>query len=166
MTIIDRWATVWNVSPAAVRDLKRMMGADDGFVVLHVPSTSEAPLGSEARQQSLVRLEAAKMGVRLFRNNSGAFCDENGRMVRFGLGNDSKQVNEVFKSPDLMSWRPVVIRPDMVGMTIGQFCAREMKHEGWKYNLADAHEVAQFNFIRLAIADGCDAAFATGPGSL
>jgi hypothetical protein len=106
------------------------------------------------------------MQVRLFRNNSGALRADDGRMVRFGLGNVSKQWNEKFASPDLVGWRKVLITPDMVGCVIGQACMREVKHEGWTFNPRDAHEEAQLNFMKLAIADGCDAAFATGPGTL
>lgn len=162
--MIDEWAKRHNISAAALEELKACMGiAARG--VMGVPENGDPP-GSEGRQQSLVRIEAADKGVRLFRNNSGAFVDESRRQVRYGLANESKAVNEVLKSPDLIGWRKRLITPDMVGFVIGQCTMREMKHEGWKFNPNDKHELAQFNFLKLAIADGCDAAFATGPGSL
>lgn len=160
--MLDQWAHKWGICAEAIRELR----CEWGIYEFHDSRPSRNPTGSEARQQDLVSLEAARMGVRLFRNNSGAFRTDDGRMVRFGLGNVSKQWNAVFASPDLVGWRPRIITPDMIGATIGQACMREMKHEGWKFNPNDAHEAAQFNFLKLAIADGCDAAFATGPGTL
>lgn len=159
---LDIWARRWGIPHEAIIELRN----EWGIYSFDATDTIAGKSGSEARQQDLVSLEAARMGVRLFRNNSGAFRAEDGRMVRFGLGNVSKQWNAVFASPDLVGWRPRLITPDMIGMTIGQACMREMKHEGWKFNPNDKHEEAQFNFLKLAIADGCDAAFATGPGTL
>lgn len=160
--MLDIWARRWGIPREAIDELRR----EWGIYEFHDLRPSNKPPGSEARQQDLVSLEAARMGIRLFRNNSGAFRTEDGRMVRFGLGNVSKQWNAVFASPDLVGWRPRLVTSDMIGMTIGQACMREMKHEGWKFNPNDKHEEAQFNFLKLAIADGCDAAFATGPGTL
>lgn len=162
--MIDEWAKEWGICGAAIADLKIRLGISS----LDLTGRDHAgdPPGSEGRQQSLVRIEAADKGIRLFRNNSGAFVDESGRQVRYGLANESKAVNEVLKSPDLIGWRKRLITPDMVGFVIGQCTMREMKHESWKFNANDKHELAQFNFLKLAIADGCDAAFATGPGSL
>lgn len=162
--MLDIWARKWRIPSEAIDDLRGLFGEIGRSN--QTGGNLNAPLGSEARQQDLVSLEAARMCVRLFRNNSGAFRTDDGRMVRFGLGNVSKQWNAVFASPDLVGWRPRLITPDMIGTTIGQACMREMKHEGWKFNPNDPHETAQFNFLKLAIADGCDAAFATGPGTL
>jgi len=164
MKTIDEWAHRWGIPAQAMDELKAVMGVA-ALSVMSVPDSGTAP-GSEGRQQSLVRLEAAKLGIHLFRNNSGAFKDESGRLIRYGLANESKQVNEVLKSPDLIGWRKRLITPDMVGTIIGQCTMREMKYEGWTFNPNDPHEQAQFNFLKLGIADGCDAAFATGPGTL
>lgn len=122
-------------------------------------------VASEGRAQSEIRLEAARAGVRLFRNNSGALKDEFGRLVRFGLGNESKAINDRLKSSDLIGWRRVVITQDMVGTTLAQIVAREIKHPGWTYTGTD-REVAQKAFIDLMNADGGDACFATGVGTL
>jgi hypothetical protein len=164
MISIDEWARRHNIAPAALEELKACMGVT-ALGAMGVPDNRDPP-GSEGRQQSLVRLEAANLRIRLFRNNSGAFEDADGRVVRYGLANESKQANAILKSPDLIGWRKRLITPDMVGMVIGQACMREIKHEGWKFSPTDKHEAAQFNFLKLAIADGCDAAFATGPGTL
>lgn len=167
--LLDEWAAFYGIHPVALADLKDRMGISAPTPMPPMPGgttdSADAP-GSEGRQQSLVRIEAANLRVRLFRNNSGALRDETGRMVRFGLANESKAINEVLKSPDLIGWRPRLITAAMVGMTIGQCTMREMKHEGWSFNPNDPHEVAQLAFLNLALADGCDAGFATGPGTL
>lgn len=120
---------------------------------------------SEAAVQSVVRLEAAHKGVRLFRNNVGVLTDENGRPVRYGLANDSKQVNEKIKSGDLIGWRPVLIEQRHVGQVIAQFVSRECKRVGWRYT-GEGREVAQLAWAQLCVAGGGDAAFCTGEGTL
>lgn len=75
---------------------------------------------------------AAEGGRYRFRNNSGAFKDTTGRVVRYGLANDSKTVNENFKSGDLIGWDEVVITPDMVGTIVAIFASDEIKREDWK----------------------------------
>ena len=119
---------------------------------------------SEAHAQSVVRLDAAAQGVWLTRNNVGVLQDRNGRPVRYGLANESKQQNEVMKSADLIGIRPVAITPDMIGGTIGQFVSREVKPAGWSYT-GTGREAAQMTWARLVIKYGGDAKFATGAGS-
>jgi hypothetical protein len=161
--MIDEWAREFGVSVAAVAELKRRMGIDTAPQT-HELGTGE-PAGSEGRQQALVRLEAAKKGVRLFRNNVGAIKDERGVPVRFGLANDSKALNDVLKSADLIGWTPTLIQPHHVGMMFALFTSVEMKHEGWTYK-GDAHERAQLAWLNLVIAGGGRALFATGPDFL
>jgi hypothetical protein len=60
----------------------------------------------------------ADHGCRLFRNNTGAIKDAEGRLVRFGLCKGSS---------DLIGFRPTVITPDMVGQTVAVFTAIEVK---------------------------------------
>lgn len=119
---------------------------------------------SEARVQSEVRLEAACHGVHLWRNNVGVLTDANGRPVRYGLANDSAQLNAVLKSSDLIGWRPVVVTPDMVGQTLAVFVARECKAEGWAFRGTD-REIAQQRWLDLINHNGGDAAFVSGLGS-
>lgn len=115
---------------------------------------------SESRVQSRAQLIATQRGVWPLRNNSGAFTDESGRLVRFGLGNTSKAFNAVMKSSDLVGVEPVLITPDMVGQTIGRFWARECKPEGWTYRGTD-REKAQKAFIDKINRLGGNAAFTT-----
>ncbi len=107
------------------------------------------------------RLKAAQSGILLWRNNVGVFKDERGIPVRFGLANESSQMNKRIKSSDLIGIKPVLITQDMVGTVIGQFIARETKRTGWKYT-GTPREVAQRKFMELVIAAGGDAAFTTG----
>ncbi len=117
---------------------------------------------SEARGQSEIRLEAPRQGWGLLRNNSGACLDANGRMIRYGLGNDSARLNRQFKSSDLIGVRPVTITPDMVGQTIGQFVAIECKAPGWKLRPGDARAQAQLRFGEWVVRHGGHFQFATG----
>ncbi len=117
---------------------------------------------SETHVQSEMRLRAAATGKRLWRNNVGVLKDINGRPVRYGLANDSKALNAVLKSGDLVGWETVVITPDMVGKKIARFLSVECKPEFWHYNPKDAHEVAQKRWADMVNEDGGRAIFATG----
>ena len=101
-----------------------------------------------------ILLEAPKHDVTLFRNNSGAFKDATGRMVRFGLGNVSKNVNAQIKSADLIGWQEVTITRDMVGQRIARFVSVEVKKEKWKLGENKEREVAQGNWLALVAMSG------------
>lgn len=161
MNNLHEWARRWNVPLEIFRDLQMTLGT------YTVPLPAEAPEAgkSEAWAQSAVRLEASEKGVKLFRNNVGVLEDKTGRPVRYGLGNDSPKMNEVIKSADLIGIRPVVILPHHVGHTFGQFVSREIKAPNWQYT-GGGREPAQLAWANLINANGGDAAFATGPGSL
>lgn len=115
--------------------------------------TTEAPF-----QQNL-RFFASNQGRFLWRNNSGSLQNPAGQWIRFGLGNDSKKLNDHFKSSDLIGITPVVISPQMVGRTLGVFTAVECKPPGWTYK-GTGREVAQQNFINLVNQVGGFAGFA------
>jgi hypothetical protein len=161
MNDLHEWARRWNVPLEMFRDLQTTLGT------YTPPLPAEAPEAgkSEAWAQSAVRLEASEKGVKLFRNNVGVLEDKTGRPVRYGLGNDSPKMNEVIKSADLIGIRPVVILPHHVGHTFGQFVSREIKAPNWQYT-GGGREPAQLAWANLINANGGDAAFATGPGSL
>lgn len=150
------WQRKHGITAEALADLVTIVGLD-------VPrSTKDTP---EARVQDEARLLASKMGWRLFRNNVGVLKDERGVPVRYGIANDSPTMNKRIKSSDLIGIRPVVITLDMVGSTIGQFVAREVKKAGWKYKGTE-HEEAQLAFGTLIIGLGGDFKFWNGEGEL
>jgi hypothetical protein len=93
-----------------------------------------------------IRLGAAYAGSTLWRNNSGALQDKDGRLIRFGLGHDSGALNKVWKSSDLIGILPVTIQPEHVGRLAGIFMAVETKEPTWNGTL-DAHTAAQNAFL-------------------
>lgn len=154
--MLYEWALQWGVPLAAVQDLQRRMGV--GTAPLPLESGDGT---SETAVSVRVKLAAARVGTHLFRNNVGAMQDESGRWVRFGLANDSKQMNQTFKSGDLIGCKPVTIEPRMVGWRIGQFVSREVKRTGWTYTGTE-RETAQLRWIELICSLGGDAAFTSG----
>lgn len=120
---------------------------------------------SESGISSDIRLEASQRGCRLWRNNVGATYTPTGQFIRFGLANDSAQLNKAIKSADLIGIRPVLITQAHVGLTIGQFISREVKHPGWKYTGTE-RERAQLAWAELINSLGGDACFTTGRGTL
>lgn len=116
---------------------------------------------SEVQVKSELLLESGKNGVFLYTNNVGALPDKNGRLVRFGLANDSHRVNSSLKSSDLIGWTPTVITQDMIGRTIGVFTSIETKCEGWRFSGTDK-EVAQKKWIDLVKRHGGIAFFFNG----
>lgn len=90
----------------------------------------------ESVVQDQIRLAAGQLGIMLMRNNTGACEDaKTGRIVRYGLLNDSATLNKKIKSSDL------------IGLYNGTFLAVEAKREGWKFSPSDARAVAQKRFI-------------------
>ena len=73
---------------------------------------------SEHEIQQRIRLACGRGAVRLWRNNTGALVDQQGRFVRFGLCKGSS---------DLIGLRSVVVTPEMVGQRLAQFVALEVK---------------------------------------
>jgi hypothetical protein len=157
-----QWAARNGVSHLALAELRGILGIDATAYGV-IPS----PLGeSEAAVQSRVRLEAARKGLKLWRNNVGVLRNqETGQPVRYGLANDSKRLNETIKSGDLIGWRSVTVTPAHVGSVIAQFISRECKHPGWTYSGTD-RERAQLRWAEAVMADGGDAAFCTGADTL
>lgn len=156
--IISEWAARWGIPRAAVEDLLARLGAYD----LTPPDKEGA---SESAVQSRVRLEGARIGVTLWRNNVGAAYLKDGSFLRYGLANDSQALNAKFKSSDLVGIRPVLITQAHVGRVLGQFVARECKPEGWRFRGSE-RENAQLRFIEFVTSKGGDACFANGEGTL
>lgn len=107
-------------------------------------------MAREADSQNQIRIEGAKVGLYLMRNNVGVLRDVVGRPVRFGLMNDSSELNKKCKSSDLIG----------LYTKTGQFVAVECKEPGWTYRGTD-REVAQLAFINLVKSKGGLACFAT-----
>lgn len=149
--MLNDWAKRWKIPPDALRELVSGM------------NTAPAPIPgqSEAAVQTHVRLIAAARGWRLWRNNVGAYTDDSGRHVRYGLCNESTKLNRKIKSSDLIGIRPKFIKLADVGTTIGQFVAVEVKHGSWKPGKSD-RECAQAAFLRLVTGLGGCAGFSTG----
>lgn len=155
---MHEWAIKWGVPFAALRDLEHE-------VFNMSPAADPEDVSSEAAAQAQVRLEASEKGCRLWRNNVGVLPDATGRPVRYGLANDSKQLNTVIKSSDLIGIRPILIGPRHIGQVIGQFIGREMKAPGWSFT-GSKRESAQLEWAKCINALGGDAKFATGRGTL
>ena len=113
----------------------------------------------EDEVQAKIRLEAPKQETTLWRNNSGALTDSSGRTVRYGLCNESKKLNDKFKSSDLIGFTEVLITPSMVGKKIAVFTAVEVKREDWTGKL-DFRGTAQAAFINYILSKGGFAGFA------
>lgn len=157
MTILNTWATRHGVSPQALDELRQLLICDE------LPAPTKGV--SEAAVQSAVRLEAADVGARLWRNNVGALVDKRGVPIRYGLCNETAALNKRVKSADLVGIKPVLITQDMVGGIIGQFVSREVKKVGWHWS-GNSHEIAQLAWAEMIIALGGDAAIVNGVGSL
>ena len=71
--------------------------------------------------QNRIRLALSRGAARLFRNNTGALKDENGRPVFFGLCKGSS---------DLIGWKTIEIKSEDIGKRVAVFCAIEVKDKG------------------------------------
>lgn len=128
---------------------------------------------SESAIQNQTRLLMAQMfNSAMYRNNVGAgkIVDNYGveRQIRWGLANDSAQLNKVIKSSDLIGITPMVIGPHHIGRTVGVFTALELKHEGWTFpNETNKKEYeracAQQKFIDIVRNAGGFAGFVSQP---
>lgn len=114
-------------------------------------------LNSEADVQDACVILAPRYGARLMRNNSGALPDRRGIPVRFGLGNVSKALNEVWKSADLIGW-----------LACGRFMAVECKAPGWSLfnHKLTPEERAQAAFLLDVAWNGGFAMFCSDPRDL
>lgn len=123
-------------------------------------------MASEELVQQQIRMMIAEEfpSVHCWRNNVGAAQDATGRVIRYGLMNDSKALNENFKSSDLVGIRPVMVTPEMVGSVLGVFFAIECKAGSWQTKINDPHTMAQQRFIQLVSNAGGLSGFAQTKG--
>lgn len=148
------WQQRWGIPDAAIAEL----------VTDFTHSAPGLQGDGESAIQAQVRLEAAKLGLLLCRNNVGAGTLDNGNFIRWGLANDSANLNKAVKSADLIGIRRVLIEPYHVGGVIGQFVSREVKRAGWRYG-DSATERAQLKWATIVNSYGGDAKFTNGAGS-
>lgn len=93
---LTQWAIRHGVSHVALAELTAMFTSPNTDPSRVIPDASEAAVVNN------VTLEASRAGARLWRNNVGDCKDERGRLIRYGLCNTSKQMNEQIKSSDLI----------------------------------------------------------------
>lgn len=160
--IIREWGVQFGIPMHMLIELERRLGINGTYAPDIEP---DGALGSEGRQQSLIRIEAAQKNISLFRNNVGALLDARGTPVRYGLANESKKQNEIIKSADLIGIEPVLITQLHVGYTFGRFISVEVKEEVWQWS-GDDHEQAQLRWAEHVISKGGRALFANKPGLL
>lgn len=128
-------------------------------------ATGDTGVSSEALNQQQARAlhHTLAPGSQNWRNNSGAFQDDKGRWIRYGLANDSKKLNSEIKSSDLIGITPTIIEPWMVGYSLGVFTAMEIKEPGWHLTPGDKRGQAQSRFHDL-VRQACGfAGFVTDP---
>jgi hypothetical protein len=142
MTLKD-WQARWGDHIPA-QALAELLGILSPVMPLPAPTARH----SEAAGAAQIRLAAGRAGVPLFRNNSGAMTDQTGRLIRFGLGNESPALNKVWKSSDLIGILPVLVQPSHVGQTLGVFLAVETKKPGWRLTPGDKRGQAQAAFLQ------------------
>lgn len=141
------WARTWGIPDVAIADL-----------IARITITGAGEVGgrSESAVMADIRLAAAKRGdMVLWRNNSGALPNpETGRWIRFGLGHESEEGNKRMKSSDLIGMRRLPITSAMVGTSVGQLVALEVKKPGWKHSNASERDRAQAAFGATVTAMG------------
>lgn len=122
---------------------------------------------SEGWAQQQVRLKAAHAGWLTWRNNVGATpskcpdCNAPQRVVRYGVANDSAKLNAKVKSADLLGIRPLLITPELLGHTVGQFVSIEVKKPGHRFT-GKGREAPQAAWASIVTRAHGFATFSTG----
>lgn len=143
------WAARHAITSAAYQDLLYTLGL---AVPPDLPPHAGKTPTTEAEVQSWTQIEhARRTGGRTWRNNSGAFKDDTGRLVRYGLGNVSANINKIMKTSDLIGITPVICP---CGHRYGIFTAYECKKPGWRLQPSDERAAAQLAFGKLVVSLG------------
>ena len=124
-------------------------------------------MSSEIVVQQRTRLAFADVGP-MWRNNVGACKDATGRQIRYGLGNDSAQLNKEIKSSDLIGITPVTawLHSAQAWVTLGVFTALEIKASDWHQTPGDERAKAQAKFHQIVRDAGGFAGFVTDPDQI
>lgn len=130
-------------------------------------------MSNEAPVQANTRMEASRIGARLFRNNRGMFyaVDPVKKLVAAvikGAISVARELSgkmricraglEADGASDLVGDYPVTITQEMVGMQLAVAFYVEVKEPDWKKPSGE-HELTQANFINQANARGAIAFF-------
>ena len=135
LTVVE-WAAKYGVSRAALDEL---------LMSTYMPPVASGLSGEMAVQQQ-IRAEAPALGGILGRNNRGAYLDDRGVEVRYGWLNDSKKVNNVLKTGDLLGITEVV--DPISRIPYGVFTMPEIKAPGYG-GPRTKHDQAQARAIML-----------------
>lgn len=106
---------------------------------------------SESDIQQKIQIAAVHYNCFLMRNNSGALKDATGRLVRYGLGNDSEKRTAHIKSSDLIGFT--------IRNGVAVFTAIEVKRGDWIFSALDKRARAQLAFLQWVISKGGIAGF-------
>lgn len=152
MTTFLEWLVKWRVPPEALKELVE--------TCVHLgPGEDDTPEESLQRE---IRLEGARLGKFLFRNNRGAGRIEDGRFIRWGLANDSKKTGDRWKSGDLIGIETMYVSIEMVleavaqglpGYKVGRFLSVEVKRGDWKPD-GSVEEMAQIRWAAFVNSAG------------
>ena len=138
-----------------------MISFDPNNIIL-APTPHDAPHGAtEAWAQQRIRMMMSDNGGAGWRNNLGVAYNASGVPIRFGLANDSANVNKKLKSSDIIGITPIIITPEYIGTRLGVFTSAEIKKPGWSYTGTE-REKAQLRWMQLVISMGGLAGFSTG----
>lgn len=129
--------------------------------VIHPDITEPNIHTTESAVQSASVYRGAQLGCFLGRNNNGAYSEHKPPSpgTRWGWCNDSKKINDVFKTPDLIGYYCHTVTPSDVGRTIAVFMGPEIKKPGWSLRPSDKRAAAQLNCINKIVNDGGIAGF-------
>lgn len=94
---------------------------------------------NEADLMRQVQVKLSALGARLFRNNIGRYRDGAGNYVQYGLANPG--------GSDLIGWTPIKITSDMVGLTLAQFTAIEVKSDVGRLS---KHQIAFIEAVQIS----------------
>ena len=147
---LSEWAERFNIGPDALFSLYQIL-----TIPLGSAAVGEYEKNSETYVQNVLRvLASSREHAYLWRNNVGAVTTPGGGQLRYGLCNESKKLNQRFKSSDLIGGTPVTVTADMVGKRVMIFTAVEVKKADWKPGSDTQRERGQLRFINAVRAAG------------
>jgi hypothetical protein len=156
---LTEWAERFNIGPDALFSLYSILTAPLGSSAL-----GDFEKNSETWVQNTLRVVASsREHTYLWRNNVGATETHGGGQLRYGLCNESKKLNQRFKSSDLIGGTPIVVTPSMVGKRLMVFTAVEVKRVDWSPGKDKQRERGQLRFINAVRAAGGIGFFCRNP---